>query len=175
MQRFKSSAQRFLSIYAAVQNTFNAARSARCETKRSRRGKPRRRPVPHRPSSNRAATPAPNAGFASALAPDRVTIGWADRQKSVRERGYLATIGHTRLALIAETRSREAPSSARASIDTLKVWSPSLVHGIAHDAVSASRGNGRLGRCEKSGRSRPIARLDRDLELDSPGRRSPWP
>ena len=55
MQRFKSagSAQRFLSVHAAVQNTFNAqrishpaARSASSETKRSGRGEPPPRPDP---------------------------------------------------------------------------------------------------------------------------------
>ena len=55
MQRFKSpgSAQRFLSVHAAVFNTFTssaishpAARSAFSETKRSGRGKPRRQHEP---------------------------------------------------------------------------------------------------------------------------------
>jgi hypothetical protein len=58
MQRFKSpgSAQRFLSIHAAVQNTFNLQRSASSEKKLSRRGELRQ---PHELELGRADFPRP--------------------------------------------------------------------------------------------------------------------
>jgi putative transposase len=82
MQRFRSpgSAQRFLSIHAAVQNTFNvqrhshlAARSAFSETKHSRRGEPPPRPEFNAPSKSRARADPTWCDNASPATPDRAS------------------------------------------------------------------------------------------------------